>query len=111
MSRSSRMASVKQARVIELIRSLGVARPKELARHGISREYLRLLVQQGLVERIGRGLYSLPDADLSENHTLAEASKRVPRGVVCLLSALRFHELTTQAPSKVWMAIDVKARL
>lgn len=95
---------------VGLIRSLGVARPAELARHGISREYLRLLVAKGLVERIGRGLYSLPDAELSENHSLVEASKRVPRGAVCLLSALRFHGLTTQAPSEVWMAIDVKAR-
>jgi len=100
----------RQERAIGLIRRLGVARPNELARHRVSREYLRQLVARGLVERIGRGLYSLPDAELSENHSLAEASKRVPRGVVCLLSALRFHGLTTQAPPEVWMAIDVKAR-
>jgi predicted transcriptional regulator of viral defense system len=58
---------------------------------------------------VGRGLYVLPDADVSEHHSLAEASKRVPHGVVCLLSALRFHNLTTQSPSEVWLAIGSKA--
>ncbi len=100
----------KQDEVIEQVRRLGVARMRELERSGASREYLRLLVQRGLVERVGRGLYALPDAEVSENHTLAETAKRVPRGVVCLLSALRFHGLTTQSPSEVWLAIDFKAR-
>jgi len=57
-----------------------------------------------------RGQYKLPDAKVTENHSLAEACKRVPRGVVCLLSALQFHKLTTQAPSDVWLALDRKAR-
>lgn len=87
-----------------------MARSSELERHGISRELLRLLVGRGKVERIGRGLYSLPDAELSENHSLAEACKRVPGGAVCLLSALKFHGLTTQLPADVWLAIDGKAR-
>ena len=57
-----------------------------------------------------RGLYTLADADVSEHQSLAEASKRIPHGVICLLSALRFHGLTTQAPFEVWVAVDVKAR-
>ena len=57
-----------------------------------------------------RGQYKLPDAKVTENHSLAEACKRVPRGVICLLSALQFHKLTTQAPSEVWLALDRKAR-
>lgn len=57
----------------------------------------------------GRGLYVLPGCDTTEHHSLAEACKRVPKGVVCLLSALRFHELTTQAPFEVWLAIGEKA--
>jgi predicted transcriptional regulator of viral defense system len=58
---------------------------------------------------VGRGLYVPADADLTEHHTLAEASARVPNGVVCLLSALRFHGLTTQLAFQVWMAIEEKA--
>ena len=52
----------------------------------------------------------LADAELTENHSVAAACKRVPRGVVCLLSALRFHDLTTQLPFEVWMAVHPKAR-
>ncbi|HOW73917.1 MAG TPA: type IV toxin-antitoxin system AbiEi family antitoxin domain-containing protein [Phycisphaerae bacterium] len=107
---SSKESLTRQGQAVELVRRLGIARPRELARQGVSREYLGLLVRRGLVERIGRGLYSLPDADISEHHSLVEAAKRVPRGVVCLLSALRFHGLTTQAPSEVWLAIGIKAR-
>jgi len=62
-------------------------------------------VQQGKLERVGRGLYALPEADPSAQRSLAEVAKRVPQGVVCLLSALQFHELTTQAPFQVWLAI------
>ncbi len=57
------------------------------------------------------GIYVLADAEFSEHQSLFEACKRVPHGVVCLLSALRFHRLTTQAPFEVWLAIDEKARL
>ena len=60
--------------------------------------------------REARGLYAHPDAKVTENHSLAEASKRVSHGVICLLSALRFHGLTTQNPSEVWLALDWKAR-
>lgn len=96
-------------RLLDLVRKTGVLRPQELDRHGIPRVYLKRMVDAGELRRIGRGLYALPDADLTEQHSLVQASKRVPRGVVCLLSALRFHELTTQNPFEVWMAIDQKA--
>jgi predicted transcriptional regulator of viral defense system len=56
-------------------------------------------------------MYVLADNNADEHQTLREAGKRVPHGVVCLLSALRFHGLTTQAPFEVWLGIDVKARL
>lgn len=97
-------------RVIELIRRAGIFRPRDLDPHGIPREYLMRLYRQGVVQRVGRGLYTLSDADVSEHHSLAEVCKRIPHGVICLLSALRFHGLTTQAPFEIWMAIDVKAR-
>jgi predicted transcriptional regulator of viral defense system len=96
-------------RVAELARHAGVLRPRDLG--GIPRQYLRLAEKQGKVTRVARGLYVATDADVTEHHDLALAAKRVPHGLVCLLSALRFHELTTQMPHEVWLAIDTKARL
>jgi predicted transcriptional regulator of viral defense system len=96
--------------VLDLVKKAGVFRPRDLDLHGIPREYLVRLCRKGLVQRVGRGLYTLVDADLSEHQSLAEASKKIPHSVICLLSALRFHGLTTQAPFEVWIAIDVKAR-
>lgn len=61
------------------------------------------------MERAGRGLYRVTGGQVTEHHSLAEACKRVPSGVVCLLSALRFHGLTTQAPFEAWLAVDVHA--
>ena len=66
-------------------------------------------VRRGQLERVGRGLYGLMSRPVSAHGTLAEVARRVPKGVVCLLSALRFHDLTTQAPFEVWLAIDNKA--
>jgi len=62
------------------------------------------------VRQVGRGLYVAEGSRVTEHHTLVEATKRVPHGVICLLSALRFHGLTTQSPHEVWMAIAHKAR-
>jgi len=98
------------SRVLELVREAGILRPRDLDAHGIPREYLIRLRDHGLLERTGRGLYVLAEAERTENQTLAEACKRVPNGIVCLLSALQFHGLTTQAPFEVWMAIDRKDR-
>jgi predicted transcriptional regulator of viral defense system len=67
-------------------------------------------VERGQLKRVGRGLYVPAKVKATEHHTLVEAAARVPHGVVCLLSALRFHGLTTQSPHEVWLAIDVKAR-
>jgi predicted transcriptional regulator of viral defense system len=87
-----------------------VIRTRELEAQGVSRPRIRELVSSGRLQRLGRGLYVRPDAAIGENHALAEAGKRVPNGVVCLLSALRFHNLTTQAPHEIWLALDRKAR-
>lgn len=59
--------------------------------------------------RVGRGLYRLPDAEVTAHHGIAQASKIVPKGVICLLSALRFHEIGTQVPHEMWIAIDRKS--
>ena len=96
-------------KVLDLVGQAGVLRPRDLDAHDIPRIYLSRLVAAGKLRRIGRGLYVLPDSSISEHHSLAEVCKRVPKGVVCLLSALRFHELTTQAPFEVWLAIGERA--
>ncbi len=80
-----------------------------MERKGISRSELKRLNERGLVERVSRGVYALPGAVLTEHHSLAEATRLVPGGVICLLTALRFHGLTTQNPFEVWMAIEAKA--
>ena len=64
--------------------------------------------RDGGVIRLARGLYQLPDAPLEAGHSLAEAAKRLPKGIVCLVSALAFHGLTDQLPKKVWLAIRKK---
>lgn len=104
------MTATHHERVLALAAKKGVLRARDLDALGIPRVTLTRLSRAGRLERVGRGLYTLPDADVSEHHALAAASKRVPNGVICLLSALRFHELTTQQPFEVWMAIDRKAR-
>ena len=101
--------SEKTEHILDLARERGIIRPKELDAYGIPKRYLYRLEQQGSLQRVGRGLYALPDAEPGEHWSLAEAAKRVPSGVICLLSALRFHDLTTQAPFEVWMAIGQKA--
>ena len=69
-----------------------------------------MLHRRGLLERVGRGIYAAKESKVTENHSLAEVAKRVPHGVLCLLSALRFHQMTTQLPHEVWLAIGFKAR-
>lgn len=97
-------------RLLRLAGRTGVVRSRDLARHGIAREYLRIAERKGLLSRVSRGIYVAKEAPITEHHSLVEAAKRVPHGVICLLSALRFHDLTTQSPYEVWMAIGQKAR-
>ena len=100
----------KSTKVLDIARKAGMFRAHEMAKQGIPRVYLQRLEQQGLLVREARGLYRVPNSKITENHSLAEAAKRVSHGVLCLLSALRFHGLTTQAPSEIWLAIAWKAR-
>ena len=105
------MDSTHSNRLIELVHRQGVLRAGDLKEHGIPRVYLTRLVEDGILVRTSRGLYGLADADITENHGLAEVCRRVGNGVVCLLAALRFHGLTTQIPFEVWLAIDRKTRI
>ena len=85
-------------------------RPSQLEAAGMTRDQLPALIRSGKVERIGRGVYRLADAEPTENYSLAMACARVPNSVICLLSALRVHGIGTQAPAEVWLAIPHKAR-
>jgi predicted transcriptional regulator of viral defense system len=96
--------------ILRIIRRLGVVRPVDLERRGIPRRGLYRLVRKGLVERQARGIYVATRHRLTAGHALAQVAKRVPGGVFCLLTALRFHELTTQNPAEVWIALPEKAR-
>jgi predicted transcriptional regulator of viral defense system len=80
-------------------------RPRDLKALSVSRSHLWHLTKAGKVERVGRGLYRARDTEISEYETLLEVFKRIPHGVLCLSSALRFHELTTENPFEVWIAL------
>jgi len=88
----------------------GMVRLRELRAAGIPEVVVARLARTGRVVRLARGLYQLPTADLQTTHTLAEVAKIVPKGVICLISALAYHELTLQLPPLVWVAIDVHTR-
>ncbi len=105
------MSDTRIEQALELMREKGVVRPRDLAALGIRRDCLADMCRRGLAERIGRGLYSATDAEITQHRSLVETAKRVPQGVVCLLSALRYHELTTQNPHQVWLAVDRKGWL
>ena len=88
----------------------GAVRPRDVAELGVSRTRLKRMTRSGELERVGRGLYVPTNAAITGHHSLVEAAARVPRGIVCLISALRFHEIGTQSPHEVWLAVDRKAR-
>jgi predicted transcriptional regulator of viral defense system len=88
----------------------GIVRPRDIEAIGLPREYLVRLHRQGKLNRPGRGIYTLPDANVTERHSYAEVAKRVPEGIICLLSALAFHEITTQSPASLWIALCKGAR-
>jgi predicted transcriptional regulator of viral defense system len=98
-----------EQRTVEAVRRLGLARPRDLTRLGLRREYVQRLTERGALVRVARGLYAVPDAEISAHRSLVEVARVVPAATVCLLSALRFHGLTTQAPPEVWVALDVHA--
>lgn len=104
------MPRTSRERALKLIREKGLTRPRELETHGITRAQLARLVEEGLVVREARGIYVTARHALTAEHTLAQVAKRVPDGVFCLLTALRFHRLTTQSPAEVWIALPEKAR-
>lgn len=94
---------------VSLIRESGLVRPVDLEARGVPRAQFYRLVRDGLVERVERGVYSAPRHSATARHSYAVIAKRAPNAVICLLSALEFHRLTTQLPGEVWIAVGEKA--
>ena len=102
--------STSHDRILHLAAQRGLIRPRDLAEHGLPSVALTRLVRQGLLVREARGLYALPQRSTSEHGLLAGVAHKHPHVIVCLLSALRIHNLTTQSPFEIWLAIPNKAR-
>lgn len=92
-------------RVFELLVQKGLVRPADLDAIGVPRVVLTRMRSAGLLEQVARGLYRRPDASASEHESLAAVATKVPQAVFCLLTALQFHELTTQLPRQVWITM------
>lgn len=99
----------KSNQLLSLASKKQIIRSRDAYTLGIPRSYLPRLVRKGLLTKVGRGLYRSKTSPVTEHFSLIEASYKVPKGVICLLSALRFHKFTTQSPHEVWMAIGIKA--
>jgi predicted transcriptional regulator of viral defense system len=91
--------------VLQLARRQALLRSRDLVALGLPTVVLTRLVADGRLLRVARGVYALPGQAVGEHRSLAEVALRVPRGVVCLLSALRVHGIGTQAPFEVWLAL------
>ena len=104
------MALSKTQALLKLAERQRFIRPKDLDSIGVPHNYLQRLVNRGKLHKLQRGMYATADQELlSENSTLIEVSHKIPKAIICLLSALRFHEIGTQIPNEVWMALDVHA--
>ena len=100
------MGKSKEQAVIGLAKKLGTIRIKDLLDRGIHPEFARRLVRKDILIRSERGLYTLADSEITEHHDFALVGKRLPKGVICLTSALRFHGIGTQLPRKIWLALE-----
>ena len=104
------LTMTKREKILKIAENKGIVRPRDAEEAGISAVYLNKLHAEGKLDKPSRGIYVLPGTDFGENQALLEVCSRVGSGAICLLSALRFHELTTQAPYEVWIALPEKAR-
>lgn len=104
------VAPTKKNAVLRLAKR-GPVRTRDLDEAGIPRAYLKRMIDEGLLEQIDRGLYRLADGSPTELGSLAEVAKRVPHAIICLLSALQVHALTSELPHAVWVLIDRHARV
>lgn len=110
MSTLSHMRQTARMRLLALAKKRPILRAADVAGLGLHTQLLTRLVAEGTLERVGRGRYRTPTGQVTEHHGLALTAAAVPKGVVCLLSALVFHGIGTQNPSEVWVAVDRRAR-
>jgi predicted transcriptional regulator of viral defense system len=110
ISTMAKAPQTQQERALSLLKREGMVRLSEFIKEGITETAVARLLEKGLVDKLSRGLYQLPDAATDTNHALAEAAKRVPKGIICLVSALAYHQLTDTIPRSVWIAIGPKDR-
>lgn len=92
-------------------RKQGIVRPRDLACLGVNSHNMRRLVADGVFIKTGRGMYMLAEFEATEAHSLVEAVQTQSKGVICLLSALSFHQLGTQLPHQVWLAVPYGGRI
>jgi predicted transcriptional regulator of viral defense system len=97
-------------KIIDLAQERGVIRAADVEEVGASRTLLPYLADKGELRRISRGAYAPADY-MPEHETFLAAATAVPHGVICLLSALQFHEITTQMPMETWIAIRRGTRM
>ena len=99
------MATTQSELILDLARRQRLLSAADVRAHGWSPQLLVKLQRGGRLQRVTRGLYSLPNTEVTEHQALAEVCRRVPKAVICLLSALRFHDIGTQLPFEVWIAL------
>ena len=102
------IAQTHRERALEVARRQGIARGRDFDAVGVPRVYLQRLRDEGVLEQVGRGLYKLAGTQSSSSASLAEATRIQPKGIIGLLSALQFHNLTTQTPHAIWMLLGPK---
>lgn len=104
------MTPTDRERLLAMVHECGTLTARDVTRAGIHSQQLTRLVADGALERIARGCYRLPNWPITEHHGLGLVGTAVPRGVICLLSALSFHGIGTQLPAQVWTAIERGSR-
>jgi predicted transcriptional regulator of viral defense system len=104
------MTTTDRARLLTLARRRGIITARDAGRAGIHSQQITRLLEHGVLERVSRGQYRLAERSVTEHHSLVIAAKAVPRGVICLLSALGFHGIGTQLPAQIWIAMERRAR-
>jgi len=99
------MAMTRTEQILKMVDQKGIIRPRDIEAEGIPRTYLYNLCKSGQLERRSRGLYARVDAPITQNYDLEELAKRMPKAVLCLISALYFHNIGTQVPHEIWLSI------
>lgn len=96
----------KREKILEVLSEQGVLRARDLADYGIAPEYLNALEEEGVIQRLARGVYASAEFAATEHFDLVIVQQRVPHGVFCVLTALVFHDMTTQIPSQIHLAVE-----